>query len=104
MTEKIKRFIDCIVPINTCNLRCHYCYVTQNREFDKELPKFKYTSDLKFYQKIYKKVKVFDILDRCNKEYTWFFGFKFKKHHKGIDIIRRLNFIEDEIRKMRNKD
>lgn len=45
MTEKIKRFIDCNFPVKTCNLRCHYCYVTQNREFDKELPKFKYTPE-----------------------------------------------------------
>lgn len=45
MTDKIKRFIDCNFPVKTCNLRCHYCYVTQNREFDKELPKFKYTPE-----------------------------------------------------------
>ncbi len=45
MTDKIKRFIDCNFPVKTCNLRCHYCYVTQNREFEKELPKFKYTPE-----------------------------------------------------------
>ena len=62
-----------------------------------------FVPDLKFYQKFYKEVKVFDILDRCNKEYTWLFGFKFKKYHKDIDIIRRLNFIEDELIKMKSK-
>ena len=43
MTDKIKRFIDCNFPVKTCNLRCHYCYITQNRDFEKELPVFKYT-------------------------------------------------------------
>lgn len=60
-----------------------------------------FVPDLKFYQKIYKKIKVFDILDRCNKEYTWLLGFKFKKHHKDIDVIRKLNFIEDELLKLK---
>lgn len=46
MTDKIKRFIDCNFPVKTCNLRCHYCYVTQNREFDKKLPDFKYSPDI----------------------------------------------------------
>ena len=39
MGDKIKRFIDFNFPVTTCNLRCHYCYITQNHEFDKELPK-----------------------------------------------------------------
>ncbi|WP_413854264.1 radical SAM protein [Candidatus Ruminimicrobium bovinum] len=45
MTDKIKKFIDCNFPVKTCNLRCHYCYITQNRDFDKELPKFKYSPE-----------------------------------------------------------
>lgn len=61
-----------------------------------------FVPDLKFYQKIYKKVEVFHILDRCKKEYTWLFGFEFKKQHKDIDILRRLNSIEDKIRKIEN--
>lgn len=40
--EKMKRFIDILVPVTTCTLRCHYCYITHNRLFDKSLPKFKY--------------------------------------------------------------
>lgn len=45
MTEQIKRFIDCIVPVKTCNLRCHYCYITLCREFDTELPQFDYSAE-----------------------------------------------------------
>ena len=31
--DKIKRFIDCYVPTEDCNLRCHYCYLTNLEEF-----------------------------------------------------------------------
>ena len=41
--EKIKRFIDIYVPVTTCTLRCHYCYITQNRLFDGPLPVYKYS-------------------------------------------------------------
>lgn len=41
--DKIKRFIDCYVPVTTCTLRCHYCYITQHRLFGNKLPTFKYT-------------------------------------------------------------
>ena len=39
--DKIKRFIDCYVPVTTCTLRCHYCYITHHRLFDNKLPTFK---------------------------------------------------------------
>lgn len=42
-TPKMKMFIDTIVPVTTCNLRCHYCYITQCRLFDNLLPEFKYS-------------------------------------------------------------
>ena len=42
--EKIKRFIDCTVPVVTCNLRCPYCYITQERKFLKALPTFRYSA------------------------------------------------------------
>ena len=42
--EKIKRFIDIQVPVTTCTLRCHYCYITQHHLFSASIPKFKYTS------------------------------------------------------------
>lgn len=38
--EKIKRFLDCYIPTETCNLRCHYCYVTQQRLFNNKLAQF----------------------------------------------------------------
>ncbi|MDR0486485.1 MAG: radical SAM protein [Elusimicrobiota bacterium] len=42
--DRIKRFIDCFVPVSTCNLRCHYCYVTQSGEADNKLPEFHYSA------------------------------------------------------------
>ncbi len=39
------RFIDCYVPINTCNLRCPYCYITQSKRWDAPLPKVTYATE-----------------------------------------------------------
>ena len=44
--NKIKRFVDCGVPVLTCNLRCPYCYITQERKFLTQLPKFKYSPEI----------------------------------------------------------
>lgn len=41
--EKIKRYIDCHVPITTCNLRCPYCYVYLTGKFKAKIPEFKYS-------------------------------------------------------------
>ena len=41
----MKRFIDVWVPVTTCTLRCHYCYITHHRLFDSKLPKFKYSPE-----------------------------------------------------------
>lgn len=41
--EKLKRFIDCYVPIEMCNLRCHYCYITQKSKFNNKILKLKYS-------------------------------------------------------------
>ena len=43
---KMKMFIDTYVPVTTCNLRCHYCYITQRRLFSHKLPTFKYPSEV----------------------------------------------------------
>lgn len=43
MGDKIKKFIEVHIPVTTCNLRCHYCYITQHRLFSKELPVFTHT-------------------------------------------------------------
>lgn len=42
----MKRYIDCNIPTETCNLRCHYCYVTQNRKFNNKLVEFKYSPEV----------------------------------------------------------
>lgn len=43
--EKIKRFIDCYLPITACNFRCKYCYITQQRLFDNKYPKLNFSSE-----------------------------------------------------------
>ncbi|GHU40890.1 hypothetical protein FACS1894190_08330 [Spirochaetia bacterium] len=37
---RVERMIDGFVPVTSCNLRCHYCYVTQQGQFNNELPWF----------------------------------------------------------------
>ena len=41
----MKRFINCHVPVTTCNLRCPYCYITQNKWWDNKLTEFDYTAE-----------------------------------------------------------
>lgn len=41
----MKRFIDCLIPFRTCNLRCSYCYITHTESFGDALPVFKYDAD-----------------------------------------------------------
>lgn len=43
--DKMKRFIDCYIPTETCNFRCHYCYIAQHRKFNNEVAKFNYTPE-----------------------------------------------------------
>lgn len=43
--NKLKKFIDVIVPVTTCTLRCHYCYITHRRLFGGALPHFKYSPE-----------------------------------------------------------
>lgn len=43
--DKIKRFVDCTVPVLTCNMRCPYCYITQERKFLSALPNFQYDAE-----------------------------------------------------------
>lgn len=42
---KIKMFIDTFVPVTTCTLRCHYCYITQSGKFAEKIPEFKYSAE-----------------------------------------------------------
>jgi exopolysaccharide biosynthesis predicted pyruvyltransferase EpsI/organic radical activating enzyme len=43
--EKIKRLINLHVPVTTCNLRCSYCYITNQSLWNNELPQFKYDAE-----------------------------------------------------------
>lgn len=44
--DKIKRFLDCYIPTETCNLRCHYCYIAQKKKFNQKLAKFPYPKEV----------------------------------------------------------
>lgn len=41
----MKRFIDCVIPFRTCNLRCPYCYITHTKSWGQKLPDFRYDAD-----------------------------------------------------------
>jgi len=43
--DKIKKYIECHIPIETCNLRCHYCYITQERKFHAKLLQLTHTPE-----------------------------------------------------------
>lgn len=43
--EKIKKFLDCYIPTETCNLRCHYCYIAQQRRFNQKIAEFKQSKE-----------------------------------------------------------
>jgi len=43
--EKMKRFIECLVPVTTCNLKCSYCYIMQEERRTERLPDFKYSAE-----------------------------------------------------------
>lgn len=35
--DKLKRYVECYVPITTCNLQCHYCYITIANKWKDEI-------------------------------------------------------------------
>ena len=41
--DRIKRLIIAHVPVSACNLRCGYCYITLQKRWNAELPKFDHT-------------------------------------------------------------
>lgn len=41
----IKRFLDCYIPVTSCNLNCHYCYISQLDAFQRKLPQFNFTPE-----------------------------------------------------------
>lgn len=46
MRESLKRFIDIYVPVTTCTLHCHYCYIFHQGLFRNKLPEFKYSPEI----------------------------------------------------------
>lgn len=43
--EKIKRFIECYVPVTICNLKCSYCYIIQEGRRTEQKAIFKYSPE-----------------------------------------------------------
>ena len=43
--DKIKRFVDCYIATETCNLKCHYCYIAQLKKFNNKLVSFPYPAE-----------------------------------------------------------
>jgi organic radical activating enzyme len=43
--DKIKRFIECVIPVTACNLRCSYCYVIQRNNRNNKMPEMKYSAE-----------------------------------------------------------
>ena len=41
----LKRFIDCYIATETCNLRCHYCYIAQHKKFNNKIVNFNHTPE-----------------------------------------------------------
>jgi organic radical activating enzyme len=41
----ITTFIECLIPITACNMKCHYCYVAQRGQNKATLPKMKYSPE-----------------------------------------------------------
>ena len=38
--DKLKRFVDCYIDTETCNFKCHYCYIALLNKFNKKIVKF----------------------------------------------------------------
>lgn len=43
--EGIKKFIECLVPVSACNLRCEYCYIIQENRRKNKMPVFEYSAE-----------------------------------------------------------
>jgi len=42
----IKRYIETYIGTETCNFRCHYCYITQRCLFDNKFLELQHTPQL----------------------------------------------------------
>ena len=45
MADKIKRYLDVYIDTETCNFKCHYCYIALTERFNKQLYKMKHTPE-----------------------------------------------------------
>lgn len=43
MSDKIKRFFECLIPVTACNLKCGYCYVIQRDNRKMKMPELRYS-------------------------------------------------------------
>lgn len=43
--DKMKRYLDCYIATETCNFKCHYCYIAQHNKFNNKIVKFKHNPD-----------------------------------------------------------
>ena len=43
--EKIKRFLECLLPVTVCNLKCSYCYIIQENRRSMKLADMKYSPE-----------------------------------------------------------
>lgn len=41
--EEIKKYIECYIETETCNLKCHYCYIAQQNKFSSQVIEFSHT-------------------------------------------------------------
>lgn len=45
MADKIKHYIECYIETETCNLRCHYCYIALQERFTNKIQKFSHSKE-----------------------------------------------------------
>ena len=45
MADKIKRYLDVYIDTETCNFKCHYCYIALTGRFKKQLYKMEHTPE-----------------------------------------------------------
>lgn len=43
MNKKPKRFIECLLPVTICNLKCSYCYIIQENRRDMKKADLQYS-------------------------------------------------------------
>ncbi len=44
--NKIKCFIECLLPVTACNLKCDYCYIIQRDQRKLKIPQLKYSPEI----------------------------------------------------------